>query len=44
MDEPRIISSIAFFSCPNLLNEAYTAAQLDKQLEVVAKVLLTTKN
>jgi hypothetical protein len=43
MDEPRIISSIAFFSCPNLLNEAYTAAQLDKQLEVVAKSFINDK-
>jgi hypothetical protein len=26
MDEPRNSHQLRFFSCPNLLNEAYTAA------------------
>jgi hypothetical protein len=31
------------FSCPNLLNEAYTEAKLNQQLAAVAKVLSTIK-
>jgi hypothetical protein len=33
---------LRFFSCPNLLNEAYTA-KLNQQLAAVAKVLSTIK-
>mgnify|MGYP003624185001 FL=1 len=35
MDEPRIHFAIncASYSCPNLLNEAYTEAKIEKQLE-----------
>jgi hypothetical protein len=41
MNEPRIHFAINFFSCPNLLNEAYTA-KLNQQLAAVAKVLSMT--
>jgi hypothetical protein len=34
---------LRFFSCPNLLNEAYTEAKLNQQLAAVAKVLSTIK-
>jgi hypothetical protein len=48
MDEPRIHFAIncASFSCPNLLNEAYTEAKLEQQLTRVAKSFIndTTKN
>ncbi|MGA9639450.1 DUF547 domain-containing protein [Flavobacterium sp.] len=48
MGEPRIHFAIncASFSCPNLLNEAYTEADLSKQLTQVAKSFIndTTKN
>lgn len=48
MDEPRIHFAIncASFSCPNLLNEAYEAVTLDKQLTTVSKSFLadTSKN
>ena len=39
MDEPRIHFGIncASFSCPPLLNEAFTADTVDKQLDVVAR-------
>jgi uncharacterized membrane protein len=44
MNEPRIHFAInASFSCPNLLNEAYTEAKLNQQLAAVAKVLSTIK-
>ncbi|MEZ7498126.1 DUF547 domain-containing protein [Flavobacterium sp. Arc3] len=45
MDEPRIHFAIncASFSCPNLLNEAYTAAKLDKQLAAAAKSFINDK-
>ena len=38
MDEPRIHFGIncASFSCPPLLNEAFTAADVDSQLDIVA--------
>jgi hypothetical protein len=44
MNEPRIHFAIncASFSCPNLLNEAYTEAKLNQQL-AVAKVLSMIK-
>uniref|UniRef100_UPI00404B6193 DUF547 domain-containing protein n=1 Tax=Flavobacterium sp. TaxID=239 RepID=UPI00404B6193 len=48
MDEPRIHFAIncASFSCPNLLNEAFVADKLDKQLTAVTKSFLAdgTKN
>ncbi|MBU3028259.1 DUF547 domain-containing protein [Zobellia galactanivorans] len=39
MDEPRIHFAIncASFSCPKLLNEAYTASQLERQLQKVSE-------
>lgn len=45
MDEPRIHFAIncASFSCPNLLNEAYTEANLEKQLTAVAKSFINDK-
>lgn len=45
MDEPRIHFAIncASFSCPNLLNEAYTEAKVEKQLESVAKSFVNDK-
>jgi hypothetical protein len=43
MNEPRIHFAInCFFSCPNLLNEAYKQ-KLNQQLAAVAKVLSTIK-
>lgn len=48
MNEPRIHFAIncASFSCPNLLNEAYTGAKLEKQLYAAAKSFINdaTKN
>ncbi|AWG23319.1 hypothetical protein FFWV33_18180 [Flavobacterium faecale] len=48
MGEPRIHFAIncASYSCPNLLNEAYTEAKLSKQLAAVAKDFINdrTKN
>lgn len=48
MNEPRIHFAIncASFSCPNLLNEAFTDTQLEAQLKFVTKSFLsdTTKN
>jgi hypothetical protein len=45
MNEPRIHFAIncASFSCPNLLNEAYTEAKVEKQLESVAKSFVNDK-
>jgi hypothetical protein len=45
MNEPRIHFAIncASFSCPNLLNEAYTEANLEKQLTTVAKSFINDK-
>jgi len=45
MNEPRIHFAIncASFSCPNLLNEAYTEAKIEKQLENVAKSFVNDK-
>jgi hypothetical protein len=45
MEEPRIHFAIncASFSCPNLLNVAYTEANLDKQLAAVAKSFINDK-
>lgn len=45
MDEPKIHFAIncASFSCPNLLNEAYTEAKLDKQLATVTKSFMSDK-
>ncbi|MFH6959564.1 DUF547 domain-containing protein [Flavobacterium aquidurense] len=45
MDEPRIHFAIncASFSCPNLSNEAYTSATLDKQLTDAAKSFIADK-
>ncbi|MBT0607446.1 DUF547 domain-containing protein [Aequorivita echinoideorum] len=39
MDEPRIHFAVncASISCPKLLNEAYTAAKINEQLEMVTK-------
>ena len=39
MDEPRIHFAIncASFSCPKLMNEAYTAAKINEQLDAAAK-------
>lgn len=48
MNEPRIHFAIncASFSCPNLLNESYTGAKLEKQLDAAAKSFINdaTKN
>jgi hypothetical protein len=46
MSEPRIHFAIncASFSCPNLLNEAYTDANLEKQLTTVAKNFINDKS
>ncbi|MGO4817653.1 DUF547 domain-containing protein [Flavobacterium sp. W22_SRS_FP1] len=46
MSEPRIHFAIncASFSCPNLLNEAYTEANLEKQLTTVAKNFINDKS
>ena len=46
MNEPRIHFAIncASFSCPNLLNEAFVASKLDKQLETAAKSFVTDKS
>ena len=45
MNEPRIHFAIncASFSCPNLLNEAYTEAKLNQQLAAVAKSFINDK-
>jgi hypothetical protein len=45
MGEPRIHFAIncASYSCPNLLNEAYTEAKLSKQLTEVAKSFINDK-
>lgn len=45
MDEPRIHFAIncASFSCPNLLNEAYTETKLEKQLVAVSKSFINDK-
>lgn len=45
MEEPRIHFAIncASFSCPNLLNEAYTEAKLEKQLVAVSKSFINDK-
>jgi hypothetical protein len=45
MDEPRIHFAIncASFSCPNLLNEAYTEEKLEQQLKVVSKNFINDK-
>lgn len=45
MDEPRIHFAIncASFSCPNLLNEAYTETKLDKQLATATKSFINDK-
>lgn len=45
MDEPRIHFAIncASFSCPNLSNEAYTSATLDKQLTDATKSFIADK-
>jgi hypothetical protein len=45
MGESRIHFAIncASFSCPNLLNEAYTEAKIQKQLEKVAKSFVNDK-
>ena len=46
MDEPRIHFAIncASFSCPNLLNEAYTEANLESQLNSVTKSFINDKS
>lgn len=46
MDEPRIHFAIvcASISCPRLLNEAYTAEKLDKQLSENAKVFFANSS
>lgn len=48
MNEPRIHFAIncASFSCPNLLNQAYTSSKLESQLQTVTKSFIndTTKN
>ena len=46
MGEPRIHFAIncASYSCPNLLNEAYTEAKLSKQLAEVAKDFINDKS
>jgi hypothetical protein len=45
MAEPRIHFAIncASFSCPNLLNEAYTETKLEKQLVAVSKSFINDK-
>ncbi|NGY37888.1 DUF547 domain-containing protein [Flavobacterium sp. XN-5] len=45
MDEPRIHFAIncASFSCPNLLNEAYTETKLEKQLVAISKSFINDK-
>lgn len=45
MNEPRIHFAIncASFSCPNLLDEAYTEANLEKQLVAVSKSFVNDK-
>ena len=45
-DDPRIHFAIvcASYSCPRLLNEAYTAEKLDEQLTMQAKHFLANKN
>jgi hypothetical protein len=45
MSEPRIHFAIncASFSCPNLLNEAYTESQIEKQLASAAKAFVNDK-
>jgi Protein of unknown function, DUF547 len=45
MNEPRIHFAIncASVSCPNLINEAYTADKLEKQLEASAKSFINDK-
>lgn len=46
MDEPRIHFAIncASFSCPNLLNEAYTEARLEKQLNDATRNFINDKS
>ncbi|WP_418262411.1 DUF547 domain-containing protein [Flavobacterium faecale] len=46
MNEPRIHFAIncASYSCPNLLNEAYTEAKLSQQLAEVAKDFINDKS
>lgn len=46
MDEPRIHFAIvcASYSCPKLLNEAYTASKLEPQLTNATKYFLANKN
>lgn len=46
MNEPRIHFAIncASFSCPDLLNEAYSENNLEKQLESVAKSFINNRN
>ena len=45
-DDPRIHFALvcASYSCPRLLNEAYTPEKLDKQLDMQAKYFLANKN
>jgi hypothetical protein len=45
MNESRIHFAIncASFSCPNLLNEAYTEAKIEQQLKVVSKSFINDK-
>lgn len=45
MNEPRIHFAIvcASFSCPNLINEAYTESKLDKQLDASTKAFINDK-
>lgn len=44
MDEPRIHFAIncASFSCPKLMNEAYTAAKINEQLDAAAKEFINS--
>lgn len=46
MDEPRIHFAIncASFSCPNLLNSAYTEAKLEQQLTAISKSFVNDKS
>jgi hypothetical protein len=46
MDDPRIHFAIncASFSCPNLINDAFVPATLDKQLETTAKSFINDKS
>ena len=46
MNEPRIHFAIncASYSCPNLLNEAYTEKNLNNQLEAAAKSFINDKS